>query len=168
MAEAAIMIQAMYRGAQARKKYEAQYRNKNRKKGNKYDVFRVNDVRAELGVMDGVVGGGRLPGLPGGGGGGGRGFEGGERRMPMGLAPMPQGPARAPARLAPLGGSALPKLPSPGGSSLPALPMNSLPGPPGGMPMPPMGGRGGLGGRPMPMSSFGTGFNPPPRTLGGL
>ena len=65
--EAALTIQACYRGMKGRQEFERKQRA-GAKKGNRYDVFRVNDVRAELSVLPPVgLGDGmlrKLPGLP--------------------------------------------------------------------------------------------------------
>lgn len=47
---AATTIQARFRGLQGRRKFERK-RAQSLKKGNRYDVFRVNDVRAEMAVL---------------------------------------------------------------------------------------------------------------------
>lgn len=52
---AATVIQAYYRGLRARRIYAAK-RSLMQKKGNRYDVFRVNDVRAELAVLPPLCG----------------------------------------------------------------------------------------------------------------
>ena len=102
--DAAATIQACYRGMKGRKDFERHRQRDGRKKGNRYDVFRVNDVRAELSVLPpsgsarggGVLSGlGKLPGLGGGGGGLGPGGPG--------LSGFNAPQMRAPARLAPLG-----------------------------------------------------------------
>ena len=49
--DAAATIQACYRGMKGRKDFERHRQRDGRKKGNRYDVFRVNDVRAELSVL---------------------------------------------------------------------------------------------------------------------
>ena len=145
--EAAMKLQAVWRGNRARRQYEERYRKKKSKKANKYDVFRAGDVRNELAVMEPTnSGGGRLPTLGGGGKPPGMGFG-------AGLAPM--GGPRLPPRLAPIGGGGqLPKLPGPPAGGLPPMGGGGR-GPP---PMPPgLGGYGGGGS----MSQFGAGFNPP-------
>lgn len=138
--DAASTIQACYRGMKGRKDFERQRERSDRKKGNRYDVFRVNDVRAELAVLPptgmggrpGVLPGlGKLPGLSSGGGLGPppgpglSGFNAPNMRAPARLAPLgalggpPQaGPGRLPGLLPPTGGGDLPGLPPAGGSGL--------------------------------------------------
>jgi len=48
--QAAMMIQARYRGAAARKHFERR-RREDKKKGNKYDVFSIAKVREEVNVL---------------------------------------------------------------------------------------------------------------------
>jgi len=47
---AAMILQARFRGSKARREFDRR-RREERKRGKKYDVFRVNDVRAELNVL---------------------------------------------------------------------------------------------------------------------
>jgi len=128
--DAAIVIQSCYRALQGRREYERKLRQ-NAKKGNRYDVFRVNDVRAELSVLpplgqnDGVLR--KLPGIGDSSGGGSVGFGGGRR--PQRLAPIDQVVRSQQA-------TKLPSISDPHGR------MASLP------PMPPMNS-GGMGLRPM-------------------
>ena len=131
-----------------------------------YDVFRVNDVRAELAVLGNEGnGGGRGGGLPSLGGMGSKPLMGGMGRMgggmgigggmggfeppsgPMGLGGMNRGMNRLPARLAPIQSSQ--------NGRMPALPgIGSNPGQGGALAgLPPMGppmGSNGL--RPAPPS----------------
>jgi len=159
VAEAAMMIQAQYRGMQARRQYEQMYRNQKRKKTNKYDVFRVNDVRKELAVMEpadnrGNMGGGRLPMVPNA-----EAANGLFRKQPGGLPGLggnATSAGRLPARLAPIGGAGgLPKLPGQG-SAASLAPLGHMGG---GLPAVPAGPRSGV-------SQFGAGFNPAPANLG--
>ena len=156
--EAAATIQACYRGMVGRKRYEQRMRNQKRKGGNKYgSKFNVNDVRAELGDLDGGGGGGhnmmgrKLPGLlpPAGGGGGFDAALGGmgggglrQPRMPPRLAPLGPPPG---GRLQPLGGGGgappgggMMPMPPPVASGPPRMPPNLFSG--GGSP--PLGGGG--------------------------
>jgi hypothetical protein len=150
--DAAATIQACYRGMRGRKDFERHRQRDGRKKGNRYDVFRVNDVRAELSVLPpanprggGLPGLGKLPGLMGGGGGGlGPGGPG--------LSGFNAAPMRAPARLAPLGSIGGP--PPMGGGGPGRLP---------GLPAP--GGGGNLPGLLGPSASGGSGLRPPPPGL---
>jgi len=153
--EAAVMIQAQYRGLQARKHFEQTQRSQKRKGGgNRYDVFRVGDVRKELAVMQPPSGGMGRGGLGGGLGGG---LESRLPALPMDNMRKPMGMgagARLPARLAPISGA--------GGSipHLPGLGPAANPAPPGLPPMPSLPPQG--------PGRYGSGFNPPPPGLGML
>jgi len=123
---AAIQIQSMYRAAEARKEMSRKRSVQKNQGKNKYNVFRVNDVRAELGGYN------ALPPL--------------QENLHRGG--MPGGAPRRPTRLAPLGNlggggspGKLPGISSLGGAGgLPGLPgLPSMGGPPrsGGLRMAP-------------------------------
>ena len=167
--EAAATIQAIWRGTQGRRQFEAK-RRKAKKGKSKYNTFQVSEVRAELGAigMGGGLGGGSggglssLGGAGGGLGGGGLGGPSGPGfsllRQVAGPGALGGGAGRLPARLAPLSShSALPTL-----GTLPQLPH------PGGPPMMPMPARsiggGGFGGG----SGFGGGGGSGLSPMGGM
>ena len=135
--EAAMVIQACYRGVKGRREFEKKQRA-GAKKGNRYDVFRVDDVRAELNVLPPLGQNGgvlrKLPGLPELGGGNGNG-SGGFSQVHAGRRPQRLAPIDTQIRSAQA--TKLPMISDPHGR-LESMPVS----------LPPMGG-GGRGLRPM-------------------
>jgi len=137
--DAAMIIQACFRGMKGRKEFERKQRA-NAKKGNRYDVFRVGDVRAELSSLPplGGHGGGhgdgmlrKLPGLPEVGGGAPPSGWPTNGRRPQRLAPIDQ-------QVRSMQATKLPMIQDPHGR-LESMPVS----------LPPMGNGPGRGLRPM-------------------